>query len=94
MLTRIEYSHGPYLSTLTRALREVDIWEILEVLRQLHRGENNAAIQRVTSSAPSFWHARFTPWLCHKTPCGVTPYAISADSREFYDFAGVLQSLC
>ena len=30
------------------AYREVDMWEILEVLRRLHRGEPNAAIERAT----------------------------------------------
>jgi transposase len=30
------------------AYREVDMWEILEVLRRLHRGESNAAIERAT----------------------------------------------
>jgi transposase len=30
------------------AYREVDMWEILEVLRRLHRKENNAAIERAT----------------------------------------------
>lgn len=30
------------------AYREVDMWEILEVLRRLHRGERNAAIERAT----------------------------------------------
>ena len=30
------------------AYREVDMWEILEVLRRLHRGEANAAIERAT----------------------------------------------
>ena len=30
------------------AYREVDMWEILEVLRRLHRGETNAAIERAT----------------------------------------------
>jgi len=31
------------------AYREVDMWEILEVLRRLHRGEPSAAIERATS---------------------------------------------
>jgi transposase len=30
------------------AYREVDMWEVLEVLRRLHRGESNAAIERAT----------------------------------------------
>jgi len=30
------------------AYREVDMWEVLEVLRRLHRGETNAAIERAT----------------------------------------------
>ena len=30
------------------AYREVDMWEILEVLRRLHRKESNAAIERAT----------------------------------------------
>jgi len=30
------------------AYREVDMWEILEVLRRLHRKETNAAIERAT----------------------------------------------
>lgn len=30
------------------AYREVDMWEILEVLRRLHRGETHAAIERGT----------------------------------------------
>ena len=30
------------------AYREVDMWEILEVLRRLHRGERHAAIERAT----------------------------------------------
>lgn len=30
------------------AYREVDMWEILEVLRRLHRGETHAAIERAT----------------------------------------------
>ncbi len=30
------------------AYREVDMWEILEVLRGLHRGEPKAAIERAT----------------------------------------------
>ena len=33
------------------AYREVDMWEILEVLRRLHRGEPSAAIERVTGRA-------------------------------------------
>ena len=30
------------------AYREVDMWEILEVLRRFHRGESKAAIKRAT----------------------------------------------
>ena len=51
------------------AYREIGMWEILEVLRRVHRGEGQRAIQRVTG------HGRATirRWVACATELGWEP---------------------